>query len=99
MLTVVTMENFINGYPGHEHQFRESLAGVIGKDKAEYFFDKVLHFQYHQPRLCPKNLYAHTKTVPRTLVHRRGCEALCFLRLQLYPTPCEWKKANTHESS
>lgn len=37
----MTMENFINGYPGHEHQFREGLAGVIGQDKADFFFDKV----------------------------------------------------------
>jgi hypothetical protein len=36
------MENFINGYPGHEHQFRRELQGVLGKDKAEYFFDKAI---------------------------------------------------------
>jgi hypothetical protein len=37
----VTMENFINGYPGHEHQFREHMERVLGTDKAEFFFDKV----------------------------------------------------------
>lgn len=38
------MENFINGFPGHEHQFRAELEGVLGKEKSEYFFDKVTIF-------------------------------------------------------
>jgi hypothetical protein len=29
------------GYPGCEHQIREALEGVIGKEKSEFFFDKV----------------------------------------------------------
>ena len=29
------------GYPGCEFQIREALAEVIGKEKSEYFFDKV----------------------------------------------------------
>ncbi len=35
------MENFITGYPGHEHQVRRELLKVLGKDKYEFFFDKV----------------------------------------------------------
>lgn len=35
------MENFITGYPGCEFQIREELANVIGKEKSEFFFDKV----------------------------------------------------------
>jgi hypothetical protein len=30
-----------SGYPGCEFQIREALAGVIGKEKSEFFFDKV----------------------------------------------------------
>lgn len=37
----MTMENFINGYPGHEFQLRERMNEVLGQDKAEFFFDKV----------------------------------------------------------
>jgi hypothetical protein len=35
------MENFITGYTGHEHQLREAMLDVLGKDKYEFFFDKA----------------------------------------------------------
>jgi hypothetical protein len=35
------MENFITGYPGHEHEVRAALKKVLGEDKYEFFFDKV----------------------------------------------------------
>jgi len=35
------MENFITGYPGHEHEVRAALKRVLGQEKYEYFFDKV----------------------------------------------------------
>jgi len=38
----MNMENFITGYPGHEQQHRASMERVLGKDKAEFFFDKFL---------------------------------------------------------
>jgi aryl-phospho-beta-D-glucosidase BglC (GH1 family) len=38
------MENFITGYPGHEHQHRASMAKVLGKEKADFFFDKFLEY-------------------------------------------------------
>ncbi|KIM37508.1 glycoside hydrolase family 5 protein [Hebeloma cylindrosporum] len=37
----MNMENFISGYPGCEHQIRDALAEAIGKEKSEFFFDKV----------------------------------------------------------
>ncbi|KAK7472719.1 Endo-1,4-beta-xylanase 5 [Stygiomarasmius scandens] len=40
----MNMENFISGYPGCEHQIREALVEAIGKDKAEFFFDKFLEY-------------------------------------------------------
>jgi hypothetical protein len=40
----LNMENFITGYPGHEHEHRTALASVLGKDKAQFFFDRLLHY-------------------------------------------------------
>jgi hypothetical protein len=37
----VNMENFITGYPGHEHQMRKALRKVLGQEKYEHFFDKA----------------------------------------------------------
>ncbi|KAG8625816.1 hypothetical protein KVT40_006217 [Elsinoe batatas] len=39
----MNQENFIVGYPGHEHEFRASLAKVLGKEKAAFFFDRFLY--------------------------------------------------------
>ena len=36
------MENFITGYPGHEHEVRASLLEVLGQEKYDFFFEKVL---------------------------------------------------------
>ena len=35
------MENFITGYPGHEHEVRAAMLEVMGREKYDYFFDKV----------------------------------------------------------
>jgi len=40
----LNMENFITGYSGHEHEHRAALAGVLGKKKADFFFDRFLHY-------------------------------------------------------
>lgn len=37
----LTDKNITQGYPGCEFQIREALAGVVGKEKSEFFFDKV----------------------------------------------------------
>lgn len=39
----LNMENFITGYSGHEHEHRAAMAEVLGKEKAQYFFDRFLH--------------------------------------------------------
>jgi len=46
------MENFITGYPGHEHEMRAAMLEVLGQEKYDFFFDKVLIvpsrvFRYH----------------------------------------------------
>ena len=35
------MENFITGYPGHESEMRAAMLEALGKEKYEFFFDKV----------------------------------------------------------
>jgi hypothetical protein len=37
----VLMENFMNGFSGHEYQARAELRKTLGQDKYEYYFDKV----------------------------------------------------------
>jgi hypothetical protein len=40
----LNFENFITGYPGHEHEHRAAMAEVLGKEKAQYFFDRLIHY-------------------------------------------------------
>ncbi|KAH7329464.1 glucan 1,3-beta-glucosidase [Stachybotrys elegans] len=40
---MLNMENFITGYSGHEHEHREALAKVLGQEKADFFFSRLLH--------------------------------------------------------
>ncbi len=35
------MENFITGFPGHEHEMRAALLEVLGREKYDFFFDRV----------------------------------------------------------
>ncbi|KAF6802047.1 endoglucanase c [Colletotrichum sojae] len=38
------MENFMNGFPGREHQIRAALLKVLGQEKYDFFFDKFLEY-------------------------------------------------------
>lgn len=38
----MNMEEFINGYPGAEHQLRAVMAEELGEGKANFFFDRML---------------------------------------------------------
>jgi endoglucanase len=41
----MNMEEFINGYPGAEHQLRTVMGQELGEGKAQFFFDRMLdHF-------------------------------------------------------
>lgn len=40
----MNQENFITGYPGHEYQVREGLEAVLGKEKADFYWDKFLEY-------------------------------------------------------
>ncbi|TDZ27890.1 Beta-xylosidase [Colletotrichum spinosum] len=41
---MLNMENFITGYSGHEHEHRAALAEVLGEEKADFFFSRLLHY-------------------------------------------------------
>ena len=38
----MNMENFITGYPANESAMREAVAGVLGAERADGFFDLLL---------------------------------------------------------
>ena len=40
----MNMENFITGYAGAEMEHRKAMASVLGREKAEYFFDQFLDY-------------------------------------------------------
>ncbi|KAE8371876.1 glycoside hydrolase [Aspergillus bertholletiae] len=40
----LNMENFITGYSGHEHEYRQAMTEVLGREKAEFFFDRLAHY-------------------------------------------------------
>jgi endoglucanase len=44
----MNMENFINGYPGSESGIRNAFATVLGKSKAEFFFDRMLDYFFSE---------------------------------------------------
>lgn len=39
----LNMENFITGYSGHEFEHRAQLAEVLGKEDAQFYFDRLIH--------------------------------------------------------
>ena len=39
----LNLEAFMVGFPGTEKEFRQAVGGVLGKEKAEYFFGRFLH--------------------------------------------------------
>jgi aryl-phospho-beta-D-glucosidase BglC (GH1 family) len=40
----LNLEAFMVGFPGTEHEFRQAVEDVLGKEKAEYFFARYLHY-------------------------------------------------------
>lgn len=40
---MLNMENFITGYSGHEHEHRAQMTEVLGEEKANFFFDRLIH--------------------------------------------------------
>ncbi|ETS84594.1 hypothetical protein PFICI_02619 [Pestalotiopsis fici W106-1] len=40
----MNMENFITGYPGHEHEHRKAMLKAMGPEKYKFFFDRFLDY-------------------------------------------------------
>jgi endoglucanase len=40
----MNLEEFINGYPGAEHQLRAQMSEVLGPEKAQFFFDRMADY-------------------------------------------------------
>ena len=40
----LNMEDFINGFVGAEHNLRATMARILGKEKAQFFFDRLLDY-------------------------------------------------------
>lgn len=38
----MNMENFITGYPANESTMRIAVGGVLGEERAAFFFDRLL---------------------------------------------------------
>jgi aryl-phospho-beta-D-glucosidase BglC (GH1 family) len=40
----LNMEDFINGFVGAEHNLRATMARILGREKAQFFFDRLLDY-------------------------------------------------------
>ncbi|KAH8646910.1 glycoside hydrolase family 5 protein [Xylariales sp. PMI_506] len=40
---MLNMENFITGYAGHEFEHRAAITDILGKEKADFFFSRLIH--------------------------------------------------------
>ena len=51
----MNMENFITGFPANENAFRQVVYRALGKEKADFFFDRYLEYFFtdEDARLYP----------------------------------------------
>ena len=76
------MENFITGFSGHERQHRAAILAVLGKEKYEYFFEKVK---------APDQISRETGSsqyhslVFRLLLYTIRCQIFRLVRTELRP--------------
>jgi endoglucanase len=68
----MNMENFINGYPGSEHGIRAAVAEVLGPEKGQFFFDRLLEYFFAEDDI--KFLHGLGATVVRLPVNYRHFE-------------------------
>jgi len=72
----MNMEDFINGYTGTEHALRHTVAEVIGKEKAEFLFDRMLHYFFGEDDIqFIKSWGATTIRIPLNYRHFEDDEA------------------------
>lgn len=66
----MNMEDFINAYPGAEHQLRATMARELGAEKAQFFFDRLLdHFFTEEDVAYIKSLGASVVRLPLNYRH------------------------------
>ncbi len=66
----MNMEDFINAYPGAEHQLRATLAHELGTGKAAFFFERLLdHFFTEEDVAFIKSLGATVVRLPLNYRH------------------------------
>ncbi|MDP4090084.1 MAG: glycoside hydrolase family 5 protein [Bacillota bacterium] len=44
----MNLENFIDGFPGTEHGIRAAVAKVLGEEKAEFLFERMLDYFFNE---------------------------------------------------
>ncbi|MCM2534892.1 glycoside hydrolase family 5 protein [Neobacillus pocheonensis] len=72
----MNMEDFINGYTGSEHALRHTVSEVIGTEKAEFLFDRILHYFFGEDDIqFIKSWGATTIRIPLNYRHFEDDEA------------------------
>ncbi|MCM3694010.1 glycoside hydrolase family 5 protein [Neobacillus niacini] len=66
----MNMEDFINGYTGSEHGLRHAMSEVLGKGKAEFFFERMQHYFFGEDDIkFIKSWGANTVRLPLNYRH------------------------------
>jgi aryl-phospho-beta-D-glucosidase BglC (GH1 family) len=66
----LNMEDFIDGFVGTEHTLRATMARTLGKEKAQFFFDRLLdHFFTEDDVKAMKKLGANVIRIPFNYRH------------------------------
>ena len=56
----LNMEDFIDGFTGAEHNLRATMARILGKEKAQFFFDRLLDYFFTEEDVrCMKEMGAN----------------------------------------
>jgi endoglucanase len=66
----LNMEDFIDGFVGAEHTLRATMARILGRDKAQFFFDRLLdHFFTEEDVKAMAKLGANVIRIPFNYRH------------------------------
>ena len=66
----MNMEDFIDGFVGAEHNLRATMARTLGREKAQFFFDRLLdHFFTEDDVKAMKKLGANVIRIPFNYRH------------------------------
>jgi len=66
----LNMEDFIDGYVGSEHRLRETMARIMGPEKARFFFDRLLDYFFTEADVAfMKDLGANVLSLPFNYRH------------------------------